>query len=191
MAHKFDPAHADRLDGDERRSWQPPDLVLAGLNLREGETFLDVGCGSGYFSLPAARLVGPTGHVYAVDISLEMLMRVGRRIYAEGVVNVETVLSRETNIPLPDGCADAALLANVLHEADDRPALLREIHRLVRPGGRLLVVDWRKAETPAGPPVEDRLEPEVAEAEAVAAGWRLRGPVEAGPYHWGRLCERP
>ncbi len=190
MAHKFDPAHADRLDSDERRSWQPPDLILTGLDLREGEILLDVGCGSGYFSVPAARLVGPAGRVYAVDISLEMLMQVGRRIYAEGLVNVETVLSRETNIPLPDACADAALLANVLHEAEDRPALLGEVHRLVRPGGRLLVVDWVKTETPAGPPVADRLEPEAAEAEAAAAGWRLRGPAEAGPYHWGRLFER-
>ncbi len=192
MAHKFDPKGADKLERPERLEWQPPEAVLSALGLQPGETLVDVGCGPGYFAIPAAKLVGATGRVYAVDISLEMLMRLGQRLYAEGLANVQPVLSRETNIPLPDGCADAALLANVLHEAEDRVALLAEVRRLVRPGGRLLVVDWVREPTPHGPPLEERLDPAEVEKEAGTAGWTVEGTASVGPYHWAlRLGNAP
>ncbi len=187
MAHKFDPADAGRLLSEERYRWQAPERVLGHLALRPGETLVDIGSGPGYFCFPAARLVGPEGRVYAVDISLDMLMQLGQRLYAEGISNVEKVLSRETNVPLPDGCADAALLSNVLHEAEDPAALLAEARRLVRPGGRLLVVEWVRRETPVGPPVEERLDPEPVRRMAEGAGWRFVAAVDAGDYHWGLL----
>lgn len=189
MGHKFDPSRSERLLDEERLRWQAPERVLGHLDLRPGETLVDIGCGPGYFSFPAARLVSPGGRVYAVDISLDMLMQLGRRLYGEGVSNVETVLSRETNIPLPDGCADAALLSNVLHEADAPAALLAEARRLVRPGGRLLVAEWQRRPTPVGPPVEERLDPEPVRRLAEGAGWRCLATVDAGDYHWGLLCE--
>lgn len=187
MPHKFDPAAAGRLLSEERLRWQPPELVLAGLALEPGEVFVDIGCGPGYFAFPAAQAVGSRGKVYAVDISLDMLMQLGQRLYAAGLSNVETILSKESNIPLPDGCADAALLANVLHEAEDPLALLAEARRLVRVGGRLLVVDWRREPTPVGPPVEERMVPEAVLAMAGSSGWGSPAPANAGPYHWGLL----
>lgn len=187
MPHKFDPAEAGRLLSEERRKWQPPELVLAALALKPGEVFVDIGCGPGYFAFPAAQAAGPRGKVYAVDISLDMLMQLGQRLYAAGLSNVETILSKESNIPLPDGCADAALLANVLHEAEDQVALLAEARRLVRTGGRLLVVEWRREPTPAGPPIEERLMPETVQVLAASAGWSTPASAEAGPYHWGLL----
>lgn len=192
MAHKFDPKNMDRLIDPGRDAWQPREAVMAALGLQAGETLVDIGCGPGFFAVFAARVVGPAGKVYAVDISLEMLMRLGQLLYAEGLANVQPVLSRETNIPLPDGCADAALLANVLHEAEDRLALLAEARRLVRPGGRLLVVDWRCEPMPHGPPLEERMDPADVAEEAAAAGWEPAGTVEVGPYHWAlRLLHRP
>lgn len=185
MPHKFDPAEAGKLLQGDRYAWQSPERVLDSLGLGPGEVLVDIGCGPGFFSLPAARRVAPGGRVYAVDISLDMLMQIGQRLYAEGLANVETVLSKETNIPLPDGCADAALLANVLHEAEDPGALLAEARRLVRAGGRLLIVDWRPEETPVGPPVGERLSPAAVAALGEAAGWRCRGEAYGGEYHWG------
>lgn len=187
MRRKFDPAHADRLLQGERHRWQSPERVLANLRLQPGETFVDIGAGPGYFALPAARMVGPGGRVYAVDISLDMLMQLGQRLYAEGISNVEKVLSRETNIPLPDACADAILLSNVLHEAEDAAALLAEARRLARPGGRLLVAEWRRQETPVGPPLEERLDPEPVLRQAEAVGWRRVAEADVGDYHWGLL----
>ncbi len=144
MPHKFDPAQAAKLLESGRYEWQSPERILDSLGLRRGEVLAVVGCGPGVFSVPAALRVAPGGRVYAVDISLDMLMQLGQRLYAEGLANVEKVLSKETNIPLPDGCADAALLANVLHEAEDPAALLAEARRLVRRGGR-----WRSAWPPS------------------------------------------
>jgi ubiquinone/menaquinone biosynthesis C-methylase UbiE len=85
---------------------------------------------------------------------------------ARGLNNVEVVRSDELSIPLPDGTADAALAAFVLHEPGDPVAFLAEIRRLLRPGGRALVLDWQKRETDGGPPLEHRIEPQEA-AEAM------------------------
>ncbi len=191
MAHKFDPKQMHRLEDPERRRWMPPEQALAGLELGSGQVLADIGCGPGYFTVPAARMVGAAGRVYAIDISLDMLMRIGQQKFNEGLSQVETVLSKETNIPLADGVADAVLLSNVLHEAEDPAALLAEALRLTRPGGRLLVVDWRKEPTPMGPPVEERLEPEQVVELAERVGWRPAGDWEIGPYHWGLRFTRP
>lgn len=187
MPHKFDPGNMEKLERLDRRQWQSPETVLQSLGLKEGEVLLDVGCGPGYFTIPAARVVGAAGRVYAIDISLEMLMRVGQHVFAEGLANVTPVVSKETNIPLPDGCADTALLVNVLHEAEDPQALLAEIRRLTRPGGRLLILDWRREPTPVGPPVEERIDPAGVEDMAAGAGWCNGAPAEGGLYHWGLL----
>lgn len=187
LPHKFDPSHADRLLAEERRQWQDPNQILSLLGLGPGEVLVDVGAGPGYFSVAAAPLVGPAGKVYAIDISLEMLMKLGQQIYAAGITNVEPVLSRETNIPLDGGIADAALLANVLHEAEDPGALLTEVRRMVKGGGRLLVVEWKKEPTPMGPPVEERLDPAALMSLAPAAGWQVEAAPDPGPYHWAVL----
>lgn len=180
----------DKLESEDRVKWQDPAVVLGCLGLKRGETLMDVGCGPGYFTIPASAIVGEEGRVYAVDISLEMLMRLGQRLYTQGIVNVTPILSRETNIPLPDGCGDAALLANVLHEAEDPVALLAEVRRLLRTGGRLLVVDWQKAETPFGPPANERLGMEEAKAFAHRAGFPEGSSCAVGPYHWGLLLRK-
>lgn len=185
MANKFNPREMHVLEAPNRREWMPPERILAALDLQPGKVLADIGCGPGFFAVPAARVVGRSGKVYCIDISLDMLMRVGQHKYNEGLSQLETILSKETNIPLADGVADAVLLANVLHEAEDLRALLTEACRLAKEGGRLLVAEWRKVPTPMGPRLEERLEPGPVREIAETAGWLFSGEWEIGPYHWG------
>lgn len=185
MSHKFDPRHAGRLDDPERRRFLDPARISTLLELRPGEVVADVGCGTAYFTLELARAVGPEGKVYALDISEELLARAGEKVAAAGMDNVALVLSREVQIPLPGAQVDAALLANVLHEVGEKEAFLAEVGRVIRPAGRLLVVEWKKIATPKGPPVDHRLEPGEVIALAGGAGFSGATLVEIGPYHYG------
>lgn len=182
---KFDPTHMDRLVSPERYRWQNPEEVLDALGLAPGMVLADVGAGPGFYTLPAAARVGPGGKVYALDIEPKMLERLSARAAAEGVTNVEAVVSQEDRLPLPDGAVDAVLAANVLHEVPARAKLLREIARVLRPGGALAVVEWRKEEMEKGPPFAERLTYRQVARALRGAGFHAIERFEVGPYHYG------
>lgn len=177
------------LESPERRASQDPRLLWRRVGLHAGEIVLDVGAGSGYFSFPAAEVVGPNGRVYAVDLSNELLELVRERAEAAKVRNVETVLSTPARIPLEDGVADVALLANVLHGIS--PKTVVETIRVLHPGGRLVDVDWKKKGTPEGPPVDHRLSVREATAALSAYGLQRIDSFELGPYHYVLVFARP
>jgi ubiquinone/menaquinone biosynthesis C-methylase UbiE len=100
---------------------------------------LDYGCGIGSYTLPAARIVGDEGEVYALDIHPLAIQGVERRADSAGLTNIQTILSGlETG--LPDGHVDVVLLYDVFHAVEDQETLLRELHRVLRPGGILAVL---------------------------------------------------
>ncbi len=182
--HRFDPANVARLLGDERRALLPPLETLRAAGLAPGQTVVDLGCGPGYFTIPAAELVGEQGRVYGVDVQPEMVAACRRRAAEAGATRVEVVRSDESRVPLPDAIADRVLLAFVLHEADDQQALLGEVRRLLKPGGEVACIEWRKQEGPPGPPREHRLSEEEAAALAAAAGLRVIGRRALNDYHY-------
>lgn len=135
----------------------PAEPMLRAAGVAAGHVVVDLGAGPGFFTLPAARLVGAGGQVYAVDVEPLMLDLCRRRAKEAGLIWIETVHSSEAHIPLPDATADCVLIAFVLHEADEVAALLREAARLLRPGGAIAVAEWRKAEGTPGPPLDHRI----------------------------------
>lgn len=192
MAHKFDPAGMERLLAPGRREWQDPGQILGHLSLSRGQNLLEVGCGPGYFTLEAARLVGPEGKVYAVDIVQAMLDKLQERAQAAGLENVVPVLAEEEDeYPVPSEACEAALMVNVYHEVDPASAFLNEIRRILKPGGHLLIVDWKPEETLVGPPVAERIKPEDVVEELTLSGYEFAGHREAGPYSYGLLFRRP
>jgi ubiquinone/menaquinone biosynthesis C-methylase UbiE len=125
--------------------------------------FVDVGSGTGFFTRAAAEIVGRSGHVYAVDMSAEMLAF----MHAHGIpLNVAPTHSAEYAIPLDDAVADMAFLAFVAHETPDLERFLREVRRIVKPGGRIAIVDWKKQQEEQGPAMEERLDRPDLEAAA-------------------------
>lgn len=193
MGSLFDPGRLQRLLDPERRRWNDPDRILACLDLRPGEVLADVGAGPGWFALPAAARVGPAGRVYSLDVQEAMLEVLIRRAREAGLGQAVAALRVREGEPWPlgDGSCDAALVANVYHEVADRPGFLRELYRILRPGGRVLLVEWKREPTPLGPPLAERLDPEDVERDLARAGFRPGPSCDPGPYHYGWLWSRP
>lgn len=168
MTHKFNPEHIERLLGSERLMEMDPEGLLKNEGLKEGYRFADVGCGPGFFAIPAADIVGRAGKVYAIDTQEEMLLELEKRDPPSNVVLVKSV---ESEIPLEDGSSDMALLAYVLHEAEDTVLFLKEVGRILTDNGSLLILDWKKKAEDKGPPMEDRLTEDEVMARLKEAGF--------------------
>ncbi len=181
MAHKFDAKNAGILDSIDRRKFLNPDSILEKAGLDSDTVFADLGCGSGYFTIPASFIVK---NVYAIDVQQEMLDIIGEKIKMEGRTNIETILSKESSIPLPDRSVDVVFMANVFHELDDRGGILREAKRILQGRGRLIIVDWKKMEMEFGPPVEERLRAEEVVSICEDRGFAILERLEAGQYNY-------
>jgi ubiquinone/menaquinone biosynthesis C-methylase UbiE len=121
------------------RQWEQVNLV------KEGQTFLDYGCGTGDFSIIAAKMVGEEGRVFAADYFSRQLEIVEKRSTGEGLNNIETILTRG-NTGLPDKYIDVIWLCDVLHEIEEKRKILKELHRIIKPDGVLAIHDGMKGE---------------------------------------------
>lgn len=157
MSHKFDPQNLAKLDSPERRKMLPPEEVIDRAGFKAGDIVADIGSGIGYFAIPIARAVGNSGRVYGLDISDEMIAEAKSRAEQAGIKNIEFRKSGENQLPLLDSSVDVVFLANVIHEANEIELFTRELYRVIKPGGALIVVEWRKEPTPMGPPMEHRI----------------------------------
>ncbi|MFS8640853.1 MAG: class I SAM-dependent methyltransferase [Symbiobacteriaceae bacterium] len=192
MAHTFDPRDAWRLLDERRLSWHDPARILRHLELERCTAMADVGCGPGWFTLPAARALPPGGVVYGIDIREEMLDHLRRRAREQGLDNVVPVLAEEEDEwPVPTESCEAVLIADVYHEVDPASLFIGEVKRILRPGGVCLVVDWKPEPTPEGPPPEVRVDPADVAAEFTAGGFRFAGPCDVGPYSYGLKFVKP
>jgi len=138
------------LDREEREAEERPTRALEIMNVRPGMTVADIGAGSGYFTERLARLVGPSGRVYASDIQQGMLDLLQKRLAREKLGNVVPVLAEATNPRLPDAAIDLALMVDVYHELGDPQIVLGHIKKSLKPGGRLVLIEY-KGEDPTIP----------------------------------------
>lgn len=156
MVHKFDPKNKEKLDNEWRRENLPPVEILKKLGLKATDSVADIGCGIGYFTIPAAALIG-SNTVYGLDTSPEMLAELELRSKAAGLNNIETVKTQELDLIIPDATVSFGLMVNVIHEIVDKTQFLEESSRIIKPGGKLAIIDWEKAETKTGPPIDHRI----------------------------------
>ena len=165
---RFDPADRAGLTSDARRARWNPSHLLALAGLQPGQTALDLGCGPGFWTLPMAEIVGPQGQVIALDVSPEMLEALAA---AHPPPHVSLLQGELPAINLPDATVDFIWAGFVFHEVEPPSALAVEMRRVLRPGGRLAVLEWRPdARGTDGPPRGHRLSPQQVEAYLRAAG---------------------
>lgn len=136
----------------------PPDEILKKLGLKQGDIVADIGCGIGYFSIPAAEIVGQKGTVYGLDIEIEMVKEVERRAIEHNILNIRAMVTGEYDFKLQDASVSKALACLVLHEVEDKKRFLKEANRILKPGSSLAIVEWIKKNTDWGPPINHRLE---------------------------------
>ncbi len=120
-----------------QRMWERYNLV------KEGQCFLDYGCGTGDFTIPAAKIVGSTGRVYALDCFPRQLSVVKKRAHKENLSNIELILS-DLETGLPDECVDVVWMCDVFHEVRQKRAVLLELHRVLKKDGTLAIHDGMK-----------------------------------------------
>lgn len=169
----------------ERLLWQNPEVVLSQIGLKPGDTLIDLGAGDGYFSLPAARIVGETGLVYALDFSAEAIDSLKAQIAEAGLKNIKTIVGNAEGIVLCSGCVDVVLMANVLHDFEHPLKVLANARAMLKPRGVLADLDWKKEPQQIhGPPLAKRLSQDEATAILVEAGFKVVSSTLSGLFHY-------
>ena len=164
MTHKFDKNNRHKLDNEKRRQVMPPVKTLEMLGFTGGVDMADIGCGIGYFSIPAAQMAGAASKIYALDITVEMLDEVEKRALEAGVSNIRNIMVEEYDLKLEEQSVGFAILSNVLHEIEDKKRYVSEICRILQKGGKLAIIEWEKIDGESGPPIVHRISfDEVAE----------------------------
>jgi ubiquinone/menaquinone biosynthesis C-methylase UbiE len=179
--HKFDPENIDILIGEERKKEIDPFRYLNEKGLKGGMVFADIGCGPGFFVFPASEIVGKHGTVYAIDTQQEMLNELRKRNPSKNVV---TLRSEETILPVDSTSVDIAIMVFVLHEVHHPVDFLMEVKRILKPSGRLIVIDWEKKVEEKGPPFEERLPKERTKEVFQQAGFEKIESNSLNPSHY-------
>ncbi len=162
--HRVKAGHHERFRDPERLESLRPDEFVGQLDLQTGEAVLDLGCGDGVMFGPLSRSVGLEGRVVGIDIDEDMVEIARQTVRDESLENVEVKLADDDNIPLKDESMDAAILVNSLHEMAHPTETLKELARVLKPAGRVLLLDRIKEETGEGGPPKHHL---VSREEAV------------------------
>jgi cyclopropane fatty-acyl-phospholipid synthase-like methyltransferase len=179
LEHLFDPKQsAKSFDDPARDAWQMPDRVIAALALKPGEVIVDIGSGTGYFTVRLAKS-SAAPKVFGADIEPEMVRYLNGRAAKEGLKNVIAIQAAADSPKLPEP-VDLALVVDTYHHIGDRENYFRNLAKWLKPGGRVAVIDF-KQESPEGPPKEFRFAPEKFKTEMAKAGYKLAGQYDFLP----------
>lgn len=185
------PKENDRCRGHKHRGRGPssfwmhdPEQVFAALGLKPGDCFIDIGCGPGDYSMEASKRVGCSGRVYALDRDPKMADDLAAKAIAVGVTNIKAMTADMTvSLPLENPCADIVFMATVLHAVNLKKygyTVFNEIHRVLKPGGRVAIIECKKEDQPWGPPIHIRLSPAQIRATALPLGFIETDMVDLG-----------
>jgi ubiquinone/menaquinone biosynthesis C-methylase UbiE len=182
---------AEWLFRETRVEEEQPAAMLDALKIPPGSTVADVGAGAGYHSIPLARRVGPEGTVLATDVQPEMIQMLKQRAQAEGVSNVKPLLCSQRDTKLPDGKVDLVLMVDVYHECTDPESTLLGLHKALRPGGRLVLVEFRgeDPEVPIKP--EHKMTLKQVRREVEPQGFTFKTSLEFLPWQHVIIFEKP
>ena len=166
-------------------------LILTKIGLAEKMKIADLGCGSsGHFVFPAANIIGLEGKVYAVDIMKTSLAAINRRIKQENLTNIEAIWSNleifgATNVE--SSVLNIAMLINTLYQSRKRVEIIREACRMLKKGGKLVIIEWKNITLPFGPPSEERVKINQLKLGVQKMGLKLEEEFFAGQFHYGLI----
>jgi cyclopropane fatty-acyl-phospholipid synthase-like methyltransferase len=174
MEHSFADAeqYAKQFDDPARDAWQMPDRVIAALDLKPGQSVADIGAGTGYFSVRLARTPAAP-KVFAVDIEQNMVNYLRARAMKEGLTNIVAVKAAADRSNLPEP-VDVVLVVDTFHHIPNRVAYFTALKALIKPGGKLAIIDFKKDAPGEGPPPEFRFTPDQISGELAKAGFALQ-----------------
>ena len=180
--------HGHKHQGKTSKNILSAGEVLKATGLKQGDTFLDVGCGDGYISLESSNIVGDNGRVYALDVYPESIETVKKEIRARNLDNIKAILADITEtIPLSTATIDIVLMANVLHgfvAEGEVEEVLNNISKVLKPGGVFSIVEFRKIEGNIGPPFNVKISPEDVSNILTEHGFDISDTQLIGKYHY-------
>jgi ubiquinone/menaquinone biosynthesis C-methylase UbiE len=172
---------ADWLVRSEREQEEAPDAALDAIGIEKGSTVADIGAGAGYFTWRLAERVGPQGKVYATDIQPEMLDLLRRNMAERKLANYESVLGAIDDPKLTPGRIDLVLLVDVYHEFSEPQKMLRGIRASLKPGGRLVLLEYRKEDPTVPIRPEHKMTVKQVRAEVEPEGFTFAKALETLP----------
>lgn len=170
-----------------------PGKIMSEFDIQEGMSVADFGCGTGYFTILLGQKVGKDGKVYALDVQEPPLDSVRAKAKAAGLENIETVRANLEVLGgsrLPDNSQDMVLLANILFQSTKKAEIISESARVMKTGGRLIVIDWKRNAGGFGPPDELRTEQADMRALVPANVFSFQKDIDAGSFHYGMIFQK-
>jgi len=180
--HKFNIKNIEKLDNPERRKTMPPEETLLKFKVEDDGILLDVGCGVGYFTIPAAKLL-ENNKVIGVDISPDMIDIAREK--AEGINNIEFKTSGEYSFPAENNSMKYVLISNVIHEVEDKIKYFAEVKRVLKEDGCFLIIDWDKRKMKMGPPIHERISKDEMIDLCAEIGFALTEAVNVSENQYG------
>ncbi len=171
-----------------------PKAVIEVASILPGSVVADFGAGPGFYAIPLAQRLGNAGKVYAFDIRKEMLEAVRSKAKALGLSNIETIwsdLEAPQGSHLKDAAVDLVMISNILFQVENKKAIAKEALRILKPGGKVLLVEWAEEEKPLGPPLKYRINRKEAEETFLAQGFIFDKEFNAGDQHYGLVLKKP
>jgi len=181
IAHVMGPGGIPWLDRAGRDQEEQPEIVIQALDLRGGETVVDLGAGSGYFTFQLAPKVGPSGKVVAVEIQDEMIEALRRRAKDQKAANVEIIKGTESDPHLSPNSVDVVLMVDVYHELSYPFEVMTATRKALKPGGRVVFVEYRKEDPKVSIKELHKMSVEQLEKEMKAVGLVRLQTVETLP----------
>lgn len=168
-----------------------PKTLIQRMKLREGMSVGDVGSGIGYYALAVANIVGNGGRVYAIDMQENILHRLRHNAQEQHIKNIETVwgdIEKPFGTKLRDNVFDAVIFSNVLFQLEDTQMALKELKRITKIGGTLLLIEWTPTDTAIGPSLQDSISEETAVRLLKEEGFKINEHFAVGPYHYAIMA---
>ncbi len=182
---------ADWLFRETRIEEEQPEAMLDALKIKRGATVADVGAGAGYHSIRLARRVGPDGTVFATDLQPEMLQMLRHNAQAAGVNNIKPILATQQDTKLPAGKIDLILMVDVYHECSDPEVVLLGMKKALRPGGRLVLVEFRGEDPDVPIKPEHKMTLRQVRREVEPQGFTFKNSLEFLPWQHVIIFEKP
>ena len=170
-----------------------PEKNLAQFHIDPGMKVADMGAGTGFYALLLAELVGPSGKVYALDIQKDLLTKLKSDALAKNLNNIEVIwcdVDEINGTTLQEKTVDRVVVTNTLFQMEKKDSFVQEIYRILKPNGKLMLVDWSDSYAGLGPTPEDIIKPDAARVLCEHVGFVFEKEISAGDHHYGFVFKK-